>query len=323
MPSFGSIPNNQDIAVLPAGGATNEVLKKTASTDYAVAWGAASGGGAVTRYDWFGTGEDLDVVISSNTTLTRDWNYSNLTVNAGVTLVTAGYRIFVRNTLTVIATGVIHNDGANATGTTVAGVGGMQSVLPGGQGGGNGQAAAGGVGGSVTTGAAINANPAGGKGGNGSGGAGGAASTSTVNDAYGSCVALPMRITLQFQTNGSGTLQMVQGGASGGSGGGDGTNRGGASGGGGGNVVIAARLIVNNGAIRSHGGAGFSVNASTGTNLGGGGGSQGGNLFITTTTGGLTGSGTTTVTGGAGGLGKGTGTAGNPGADGKLSIMEI
>ena len=43
----------------------------------------------------FGDGNDGAVTISSNTTLTADRYYRTLTVNNGVTLSPAGYRIFV------------------------------------------------------------------------------------------------------------------------------------------------------------------------------------------------------------------------------------
>ena len=49
----------------------------------------------------YGTGADGDVTISTNTTLTADKNYKNLTVNGGITLDPGGYRIFVQNVLTL------------------------------------------------------------------------------------------------------------------------------------------------------------------------------------------------------------------------------
>lgn len=61
----------------------------------------------------FGTGTDGNVTISSDTTIARDMYYDNLTVNVGITL-TAHYRIWVRNTLTL--NGVIgagHGNGTN------------------------------------------------------------------------------------------------------------------------------------------------------------------------------------------------------------------
>ena len=47
----------------------------------------------------YGSGMDGNVTISSNTTLTRDMYYNNLTINDDVHLDTAGYRVFVRNSL--------------------------------------------------------------------------------------------------------------------------------------------------------------------------------------------------------------------------------
>jgi hypothetical protein len=47
----------------------------------------------------YGTGLDGNVTISTNTTLTSDMFYENLTIATGVTLNTGGYRVFVRNLL--------------------------------------------------------------------------------------------------------------------------------------------------------------------------------------------------------------------------------
>jgi len=69
----------------------------------------------------FGDGSDGNVTISTNTTLTRTMYYNTLTVNNGVTLITAGYAVFVKGTLT--NNGVISNDGTAASGAT-DGVGG-------------------------------------------------------------------------------------------------------------------------------------------------------------------------------------------------------
>ena len=48
----------------------------------------------------YGNGIDGDVVVTTNTAITSDMYYNNLTVNTGVLLNTNGYRIFVKNTLT-------------------------------------------------------------------------------------------------------------------------------------------------------------------------------------------------------------------------------
>ncbi len=49
----------------------------------------------------YGTGSDGTVVIASNTSLTRDMYYSSLTINSGSHLNTNGFKVFVKNTLTV------------------------------------------------------------------------------------------------------------------------------------------------------------------------------------------------------------------------------
>lgn len=73
---------------------------------------AVTGGGVVSIF--VGDGSDGTVTLTTPTILTRDMYYENLTVNSGVILNTGGYRIFVRDTLTV--DGTIRrngNDGSN------------------------------------------------------------------------------------------------------------------------------------------------------------------------------------------------------------------
>ena len=75
----------------------------------------------------YGSGMDGNVTISSNTTLTRDMYYNNLDVNAGIVLNTAGYRVFVRNRLTMAPTNANQGDtkigrvGAASTSGTLKG----------------------------------------------------------------------------------------------------------------------------------------------------------------------------------------------------------
>lgn len=52
----------------------------------------------------YGSGNDGNVTISANTSLTRDMHYNNLTINDNVHLDTAGYRVFVRNSLMLSST---------------------------------------------------------------------------------------------------------------------------------------------------------------------------------------------------------------------------
>ena len=60
---------------------------------------------------WYGNGQDGDVTISGATSLTRDMYYNDLTIDASQVLSPAGYKIFVKGTLTV--NGTIQNNGGN------------------------------------------------------------------------------------------------------------------------------------------------------------------------------------------------------------------
>lgn len=68
-------------------------------------------GSPISSNTFYGDGSDGDVTISSNTTLTRDMFYNDLTVNATFTLNTGSYRIFVKGTLT--NNGTIARNGNN------------------------------------------------------------------------------------------------------------------------------------------------------------------------------------------------------------------
>lgn len=61
----------------------------------------------------FGSGSDGDVTISTNTTLTQDMYYNNLTINSWVTLDPAGYKIFVKWTFS--GTGKVARNGNNGS----------------------------------------------------------------------------------------------------------------------------------------------------------------------------------------------------------------
>ncbi|MFA7141681.1 MAG: hypothetical protein WC157_00045 [Candidatus Paceibacterota bacterium] len=71
----------------------------------------AGGSPAITKY--FGSGIDGDVVITGNTTLNKDMEYRNLTINSGATLNPNGWRVFVSGTLTINSGGKISRDGNN------------------------------------------------------------------------------------------------------------------------------------------------------------------------------------------------------------------
>src|SRR5437868_4378088 len=63
----------------------------------------------------FGTGTDSDLIIPSGMSLvmTRDYNFNNLTVQAGGMVVTNGFTLFVNGTLTI--NGTIQNNGGSGT----------------------------------------------------------------------------------------------------------------------------------------------------------------------------------------------------------------
>lgn len=61
----------------------------------------------------FGDGSDGDATINTNTTLTRDMYYENLTVTGTAVLDTGGYRIYVADTFTRGGTAVLRNNGGH------------------------------------------------------------------------------------------------------------------------------------------------------------------------------------------------------------------
>lgn len=275
-------------------------------------------------------GVDGDVVLSVNTTLTRDMDYNSLIVNAGITLNTSGFTIFCKTSLTVSTTALITHNG-NAGGnsaTTAAGAAGAALSGANATTGASGAGAAGGAGttaagGSGATSAAVNGEGgAGGVGGNGGTGSGG------VGGSGGNSGALSIRYFRNVQPNWKYTLVGTYmptgtGGAGGAAGGGDGTNLGRGGGGGGsagGGILIYADSINNLGTIQAKGGIGGNGGATPTGNVGGGaggGGGGGGKIMIITNT--LTSRGTLDVTGGAAGAGSagaGTGSAGTAGAAG-------
>jgi hypothetical protein len=309
----------------------------------------ADADGIISR-DWttplvFGNGSTGDLTTSGNVSLTADVFYGDLTVSAGDTITTNGYRIFVKGTCTIQATGVIENNGNNGTaGSPNAGDNG----------------GAGGNGGTATVGS-LPINAAGEDGGAGgnvganpgtvgdpgtaavkcfhttnsvAGGNGGAANDTTAGGLGG---ALAASTDTRFNTFGAGICEYTMaendgtlftttasGGAGGGGGGNSnvGANDGGAGGGGsaasGGFVVLYARTLVNSGDIQATGGAGGGGGNADGTGGGGGGGAGGNGGTIITVTMNKSGAGTETVTGGgAGGAGtSGTGSAGSAGSAG-------
>jgi hypothetical protein len=125
----------------------------------------------------FGNGAD-GAVATNDATLTRDMYYKDLTVNANKTLETDGFRIFVKDTLTMNNGSVIQNSGATGTVGTVggnsgAGDGGSGGAAGGGAAGGSLQAGTAGSRGGAGGGASSGSPARGGGGGGGGGGTGG------------------------------------------------------------------------------------------------------------------------------------------------------
>jgi hypothetical protein len=265
----------------------------------------------------YGDGSDGDAVLAVNTALTRDMFYDNLTINPGIMLSTANWRLFVSDTLTGEATAVISNDGGAATGL-VAGV----SPTPGGtlgigKDGGTGGVGAGAAGGSNTPGVG----GTGGAGGLGAGGAGGPAGTITAPRG-GIKIVDNLGISLTWlAVDGAGTLALLLAGAGGGAGGGSGGGQqGGGGGAGAGNILVAARRWNFIGTVTAKGGNGGNGVAG---NAGGGGGGGGGCIVRVYQTELRTP--TVNVVGGTKGIkfGAGTGVNGNDGAPGQSVVLEV
>jgi len=95
---------------------------------------------------YFGDGSDGDATISSDTTITRDRYYNNLTINGTKWLHADGHRIFVKNTLTMEGGAFVDNDGNAGTdglGGGGGGAGGSADSIGGGDVGGAGGIGAG------------------------------------------------------------------------------------------------------------------------------------------------------------------------------------
>ena len=79
----------------------------------------------------YGTGSDGSVTISANTTLTADKFYYNLTIDSNIVLNTAGYRLFIKNLLTLSSNSTI-GVGTASTYTMTTGFSGAGTISGGG-----------------------------------------------------------------------------------------------------------------------------------------------------------------------------------------------
>ena len=230
---------------------------------------------------WLGSGADGAVTISANTTLTRDMQYSSLTIDAGVVFKNSGYRVRCTGTVTVKGTWTAAG-GAGQNGTLTAGGAGGAGAPAGTLGGGY----AGGAGGSAASpsGVAGITVPATDTLGGGAGGVGGA--STDAGGAGGAGGKAPSAFPLVTTV----TDKLIGGGAGGGGGGFHSSatpafKSGGGGGGGGGGVIliICTRLTLTGGTIQAPGGAG-GTNKETRTpafwDAGGGGGGGGGQILV-------------------------------------------
>jgi hypothetical protein len=257
----------------------------------------------------YGNGTDGDVTLTVDTTLVRDMYYNNLTVNSGVTLTTAGYRVFVLGTLNCL--GTIDRSGASSSTNTGAAALIAGTVGASGAGGNGGGAAAGSAGGASATAAGTS----GGAGGAGAGGAGGAAGTVTVvttNNGGVETLNQPRQATVARDLVNS----IMTGGSGGGGGGGSGVaGSGGGGGAGGGIMILVGRTITGNGTIKANGGNGSTAILANG---GGGGGGGGGVVILLSENDTTMTSLTVQVNGGTAGAGNGTGSTGSNGSTGRI-----
>ncbi len=308
---------------------------------------------------YFGDGSDGPLTVTGGTTTLSGVvkNYTDLTISSTGILVAKRSIIRVNGTLNVNATGLVHDNGAAASGTT-AGAGDDGTApsittpcpISGGTSGGAGTSTTAGLPGADfavagnTLGLARNAELAyvglsakGGAGGSGSSGAGGAAgcSASTADDLvsadllWGSIFTPGFVGRIRYANHGAGDigsfaeLVPLRGGSGGGAGGGDSTASAGAGGAGGGVLVIFANKVIlgSTSCVQANGGNGGNA---AGTNAGGGGGGGGGRVIIFHAgASGSTLSAGGCVVGGSGGSKTGTGVAGSAGSSGSLSVKQI
>lgn len=258
---------------------------------------------------WFGNGVDGDVTITSDQTLVRDMYYNNLTINNGVVLTTASFRIHVLGSL--INNGIIDRSGVSAISNAAAAALAAGSTGASGAGGAGGGVSAG-VAGSATT---VSIGTSAGGGGSGAGGAGGAAGAATPPTAtLGGAEQMNSARSATWGRDLSANI--MTGGSGGGGGGGSGiAGSGGGGGSGGGVVIIAARSLTGTGTIRANGGNGASAQL---INAGGGGGGGGGAIALVTENDTTMTSLTIQVNGGTAGAGNGTGNSGANGSVGRI-----
>jgi hypothetical protein len=313
----GSVDVSADTIALVGSG--NSITVNGNSLTSAPFGAGVLGSGYDGSFTWDGTttppnpgiGRPANAPASSTYTLTRDLHAVNMTVNAGVTIVTAGYNIYCQGTLT--NAGHISADGNAASGSAVgtAQTNGKFGAGKSGAAGGTGNGAAG-----TSTGAngyGVGAGGAGGAGATGTAGGGG-----TVGNVATAPFLDPMGALRAGVLNNGGTAVAMIGAAGGGAGGGDGTNAGGAGGNGAWPLGIWAQTVTNTGQITANGGHGGTPAAG---NCGGGGG--GGSAVLDVYSEHMTNSGTIQAIGGVAGAGVGTGSSGSAGQSINALLVQL
>jgi len=315
-----AVASSSDIIILGDGKA---YVATTTPKTISGAWTFTGGVSGVANTG--GDGSDGSVTITTGTTLTRDMYYQNLTINTGITLNPAGYRIY--------ATGTVDISGTIARNGNAGGVGGSASpcATPGTGGAelasgylfGSFAGSAGGIyntdGTNGTSTVGLGSNGAnGGRGqGNGSYGASGTGGTTASSTKLTVGWRVEQMLNTIFTTTASSTTFEKYGNCGSAAGGGGGesvsgnTGCGGGGGSAGGIIVIYAKTILLNASssIEVKGGTGGNGGNGAGTSGagGGGGGGNGGQIILVYQS--LTNNGSILVTGGTGGA-VGTGGAG-------------
>ena len=268
---------------------------------------------------------DGNAIITSNTTLTRDMYYNNLTVNSSIIVNSNGWRIVVFGVLTL--NGTIFNGGGDGTGLA-AGSGAPMNYLGGGTNGATGRNSSGnGANGiaSQTTGYIGGVGSSGGSAGSSLGGQGGIIDYLDSTNGGLNILSMP---PYNFVGRAIGSNQYdIFGGTGGGSGG---AQRGtaltvvsGGGGGGGGIIIVVAKSLAGSGTINANGGNGGIASftgTSTTVSAGGGGGGGGGAISVIYATNLSTI--TFTASGGVGGTSVGSGTNGVSGATGRVHLSQ-
>lgn len=259
----------------------------------------------------FGDGKDGDVTISTTVTLARDMFYNNLTVSAGGILNTAGFRIFVKNTLTTSGGGKIQFIGN--TGTNGPGGAGAAAIA-------DGSIAGSAAGGNNATNGTNVTNAFGGAGGGGGTGTSGSPGSGGTVTAPAATLGDIRSALILGHLIGGGAMALARAGAGGG---GSNGASGAGGGGGGGFIAIAARVLnlASAGDISAAGGVG---GAGTSGGAGGGGGGGGGVLQIVyTSKNAVTFSAATNCPGGAGGAFNAPGITGTVGSNGTVIEVQL